>query len=145
MASRRFHMQTRPTSDHFFISDLGDSPAYPSRSISSPERLQILPPDFRLRLIASAIRWRRAKCCSHRCLRDRGDENIGSVADLLAKSVSYDRAPIAGVTAPPKGQIEGATAVRWRSSVGLRTQALAGRLVEPRGVNVSASRRTMSR
>jgi amidase len=41
-----------------------------------------------------------------RYLRDRGDKNIRSVADLIAKSTFYDHAPIAGVTATPKGRLE---------------------------------------
>jgi Asp-tRNA(Asn)/Glu-tRNA(Gln) amidotransferase A subunit family amidase len=41
-----------------------------------------------------------------RYLRDRGDSNIRSVADLVAKSTFYSHAPIAGVTAVPKGRLE---------------------------------------
>jgi Asp-tRNA(Asn)/Glu-tRNA(Gln) amidotransferase A subunit family amidase len=41
-----------------------------------------------------------------RYLRDRGDKNIRNVADLIAKSTFYDHAPIAGVTATPKGRLE---------------------------------------
>jgi len=41
-----------------------------------------------------------------RYLRDRGDQNIRSVADLIAKSTFYSHAPIAGVTAAPKGRLE---------------------------------------
>jgi len=40
-------------------------------------------------------------------LRERGDKHIRSVADLVAKSTFYNHAPIAGVTAPPKGRLEG--------------------------------------
>jgi len=41
-----------------------------------------------------------------RYLRERGDNTMRSVADLIAKSTFYDHAPIAGVTAPPKGRLE---------------------------------------
>ncbi len=41
-----------------------------------------------------------------RYLRERGDTNIRSIADLIAKSTFYDHASIAGVTAPPKGRLE---------------------------------------
>jgi amidase len=41
-----------------------------------------------------------------RYLRDRGDRNITNVADLIAKSAFYSHAPIAGVTAAPKGRLE---------------------------------------
>ncbi len=41
-----------------------------------------------------------------RYLRDRGDTNIRSVADLIAKSTFYNHAPIAGVTTAPKGRLE---------------------------------------
>src|SRR5260221_8039092 len=41
-----------------------------------------------------------------RYLRDRGDRNITNVADLISKSVFYNHAPIAGVTAAPKGRLE---------------------------------------
>jgi amidase len=41
-----------------------------------------------------------------RYLRERGDKAIGGVADLIAKSTFYGHAPIAGVTAPPKGRLE---------------------------------------
>jgi len=41
-----------------------------------------------------------------RYLRERGDQNIRSVADLIAKSTFYNHAPIAGVTAVPKGRLE---------------------------------------
>jgi amidase len=41
-----------------------------------------------------------------RYLRDRGDKNIRSVADLIAKATFYNHAPIAGVTPTPKGRLE---------------------------------------
>jgi amidase len=41
-----------------------------------------------------------------RYLRDRGDQNIRNVADLIAKSTFYNHAPITGVTAAPKGRLE---------------------------------------
>jgi amidase len=40
-------------------------------------------------------------------LRERGDRNIRHVADLIASSTFYNHAPIDGVTAPPKGRLEG--------------------------------------
>jgi Asp-tRNA(Asn)/Glu-tRNA(Gln) amidotransferase A subunit family amidase len=42
-----------------------------------------------------------------RYLRARGDKNIASVKDLIAKSTFYNHPAIAGVTAPPKGRLEG--------------------------------------
>jgi Asp-tRNA(Asn)/Glu-tRNA(Gln) amidotransferase A subunit family amidase len=45
-----------------------------------------------------------------RYLRDRGDQNIRNVADLIAKSTFYSHAPIAGVTAAPKERLEGLVA-----------------------------------
>jgi len=41
-----------------------------------------------------------------RYLRNRGDRNIRSVADLIAKSTFYNQAQIAGVTGSPKGRLE---------------------------------------
>jgi hypothetical protein len=41
-----------------------------------------------------------------RYLRERGDKNIHSIADLIAKSTFYDHAPIGGVIAPPKERLE---------------------------------------
>ena len=41
-----------------------------------------------------------------RYLRDRGDENIRNVGDLITKSTFYDHAPIAGVTPGAKGRLE---------------------------------------
>ena len=49
-----------------------------------------------------------------RYLRERGDKNIRSVADLIAKSTFYDHAPIYGVTASPKGRLEGLLATTER-------------------------------
>ncbi len=46
----------------------------------------------------------------NRYLRDRGDTNIRSVADLIAKSTFYDHAPIAGVIPGPKARLEGLVA-----------------------------------
>jgi amidase len=40
-------------------------------------------------------------------LRKRGDKNIRSVSDLVAKSTFYTHAPISGVTPVPKGRLEG--------------------------------------
>jgi amidase len=42
-----------------------------------------------------------------RYLRKRGDKNIRSVSDLVAKSTFYTHAPISGVTPVPKGRLEG--------------------------------------
>src|SRR5262245_52908197 len=42
-----------------------------------------------------------------RYLRERGDKNIKSVADLVANSKFYEHAPIDGVTVPPKARLEG--------------------------------------
>ena len=40
-------------------------------------------------------------------MRKRGDKNIRSVSDLVAKSTFYTHAPISGVTPVPKGRLEG--------------------------------------
>jgi len=43
----------------------------------------------------------------NRYLRERGDANIKSVSDLVGKSTFYNHAPIDGVTAAPRGRLEG--------------------------------------
>jgi amidase len=43
----------------------------------------------------------------NRYLRERGDKNIKSVADLIAQSTFLNHAPIDGVTLPPKTRLEG--------------------------------------
>jgi amidase len=43
----------------------------------------------------------------NRYLRERGDKNIKSVADLISQSTFLNHAPIDGVTLPPKTRLEG--------------------------------------
>ena len=68
-----------------------------------------LPPDLTLRVIADREPPTSGEVlfAMDRYLRERGDKNIRSVADLIAKSTFYDHAPIYGVTASPKGRLEG--------------------------------------
>jgi amidase len=66
-----------------------------------------LPPDLTIRVIAEsepAISGE-GLFAMERYLRERGDNNIRGVADLIAKSTFYDHAAIAGVTAPPKSRL----------------------------------------
>jgi amidase len=42
-----------------------------------------------------------------RYLKERGDKNIKSVGDLIGQATFYNHAPIDGVTATPKGRLEG--------------------------------------
>jgi len=67
-----------------------------------------LPPDLTLRIVAERDVPAPGEVLFvlERYLRDRGDKNIRNVADLIAKSTFYDHAPIAGVTAAPKGRLE---------------------------------------
>ncbi len=68
-----------------------------------------------------------------RYLRDRGDRNITNVADLIAKSAFYSHAPIAGVTAAPKGRLEDLVArtERCASSPIPRSTSAAGTPTAP--------------
>ena len=67
-----------------------------------------LPAGLTLRIVAErdAPAPGEVRFALERYLRDRGDANIHNVADLIAKSTFYDHAPIAGVTAAPKGRLE---------------------------------------
>jgi Asp-tRNA(Asn)/Glu-tRNA(Gln) amidotransferase A subunit family amidase len=78
------------------------------KSVAIAGKAAKLPADLTLRVIAEReppapgeVRF-----VLERYLRDRGDKNIRNVADLIAKSTFYDHAPIAGVTATPKGRLE---------------------------------------
>jgi amidase len=67
-----------------------------------------LPSDLTIRVVAEsepAISGE-GLFAMERYLRERGDKNIRSIADLIAKSTFYDHAPIAGVTPVPKGRLE---------------------------------------
>lgn len=68
-----------------------------------------LPPHLTLRVIADHEPPTSGETlfAMERYLRERGDKNIRSVADLIAKSTFYTHAPIYGVTEPPKGRLEG--------------------------------------
>ncbi len=61
-----------------------------------------LPPDLTLRLIAEREPPTQGEglFALNRYLRERGDKNIGSVADLIAKSIFFRVPPIDGVAAP---------------------------------------------
>jgi Asp-tRNA(Asn)/Glu-tRNA(Gln) amidotransferase A subunit family amidase len=76
-------------------------------SVAIAGRAAKLPPELTLRVIAErdAPAPGEVLFVLNRYLRDRGDANIKSVADLIAKSTFYDHAPIAGVTATPKGRL----------------------------------------
>jgi amidase len=67
-----------------------------------------LPADLTLRIIAEREPPTRGEgfFVMERYLRERGDKNIHSIADLIAKSTFYDHAPIGGVIAPPKERLE---------------------------------------
>src|SRR5450631_198158 len=77
-------------------------------SVAIAGRAAKLPADLTLRVIAEREPPAPGEVLFvlDRYLRDRGDKNIRSVADLIAKSTFYDHAPIAGVTATPKGRLE---------------------------------------
>ncbi|MBM4297625.1 MAG: amidase [Deltaproteobacteria bacterium] len=68
-----------------------------------------LPAEVSLRMIAEAGASSPGEglYALDRYLRERGDKNIKSVSDLIAKSTFYNHAPIDGVTAAPKGRLEG--------------------------------------
>ena len=70
-----------------------------------------LPPELTLRILAEREITNPGESLYvlNRYLRERGDKNIKSVADLLANSTFYNHATIDGVTAPPKGRLEGLT------------------------------------
>jgi amidase len=77
-------------------------------SVAIAGRAAKLPADLTLRVIAEREPPAPGEVLFvlDRYLRDRGDKNIRGVADLIAKSTFYDHAPIAGVTATPKGRLE---------------------------------------
>jgi Asp-tRNA(Asn)/Glu-tRNA(Gln) amidotransferase A subunit family amidase len=78
------------------------------RSIAIAGKAAKLPPELTLRIIAERDTPApgEALFVLNRYLRDRGDANIKSVADLVAKSTFYSHAPIAGVTPVPKGRLQ---------------------------------------
>jgi hypothetical protein len=67
-----------------------------------------LPPDLTLRVIAEREPPTQGEVlfALNRYLRERGDKNIGSVADLIAKSTFFRVAPIDGVAAPANVRLE---------------------------------------
>jgi amidase len=67
-----------------------------------------LPPDLSLRMIAEREPPTQGEglFAMNRYLRDRGDKNIGSVADLIAKSTFFHVPPIDGVAAPGNVRLE---------------------------------------
>jgi amidase len=67
-----------------------------------------LPPDLTLRVIAEREPPTQGEVlfALNRYLRERGDKNIGSVADLIAKSTFFRVAPIDGVAAPGNVRLE---------------------------------------
>jgi amidase len=67
-----------------------------------------LPPDLTLRVIAEREPPTQGEglFALNRYLRDRGDRNIGSVADLIAKSTFFRVPPIDGVAAPGNVRLE---------------------------------------
>jgi Asp-tRNA(Asn)/Glu-tRNA(Gln) amidotransferase A subunit family amidase len=77
------------------------------KSIAIAGKAAKLPPELSLRVVAErdAPAPGEVLFVLNRYLRDRGDANIKSVADLIAKSTFYDHASIAGVTATPKGRL----------------------------------------
>jgi amidase len=78
------------------------------KSLAMTSKAGQLPADLTLRVIAERDAPAPGEVLFglERYLRDRGDRNITNVADLIAKSVFYGHAPIAGVTAAPKGRLE---------------------------------------
>jgi amidase len=68
-----------------------------------------IPPELTLRILAerSISSPGEGLYVLNRYLRERGDKNIRSVADLMSKSTFYNHAAIDGVTEPPKGRLEG--------------------------------------
>jgi len=78
------------------------------RSLAVGGKASKLPAELTLRVMAERAPPTQGEVlfALERYLRDRGDKNIRSVADLIAKSTFYHHAPIAGVTAVPKGRLE---------------------------------------
>jgi Asp-tRNA(Asn)/Glu-tRNA(Gln) amidotransferase A subunit family amidase len=78
------------------------------KSVAIASKAGKLPPELTLRVIAEREppALGEGLFALERYLRERGDQNIRSVADLIAKSTFYNHAPIAGVTAVPKGRLE---------------------------------------
>jgi amidase len=82
------------------------------KSVAIAGKAGKLPPELTLRVIAEREPQAPGEglFALERYLRERGDQNIRGVADLIAKSTFYAHAPIAGVTAVPKGRLEGLVA-----------------------------------
>ena len=78
------------------------------KSVAIAGKASKLPAELTLRIIAERDAPAPGEVLFglERYLRDRGDRNISKVADLIAKSTFYNHAPIAGVTAAPKGRLE---------------------------------------
>ena len=68
-----------------------------------------MPPELTLRILAEREMSTPGEglYVLNRYLRERGDKNIKSVADLLANSTFFNHATIDGVTTPPKARLEG--------------------------------------
>jgi Asp-tRNA(Asn)/Glu-tRNA(Gln) amidotransferase A subunit family amidase len=87
---------------------------YPSGSNIVEDSLQIaghpqsLPSGLNIRLLSEREPPTSGEVlfAMNRYLKDRGDQNIRSVGDLIAKSTFYDHGPIDGVTLPPKRRLE---------------------------------------
>jgi amidase len=68
-----------------------------------------MPPELSLRMLAERDVPNSGEVLYvlNRYLRERGDKNIKSVADLVTNATFYTHAPIDGVTVPPKSRLEG--------------------------------------
>jgi Asp-tRNA(Asn)/Glu-tRNA(Gln) amidotransferase A subunit family amidase len=78
------------------------------RSLELAGKPSQLPPELSIRLLAEREPPTSGEIlfAMDRYLRERGDKNIRSVGDLLAKSTFYNHAPIDGVTLAPKRRLE---------------------------------------
>jgi amidase len=79
------------------------------KSVEITGQASRLPPELTLRILVERepLNSGEVRYALDRYLRERGDNNIRSVADLIGKSTFYHHAPIDGVTAVPKGRLEG--------------------------------------
>ena len=79
-----------------------------NRSLDIEGHAAKLPAELNIRLLAEREPPTSGEIlfAMNRYLRERGDKNIGSVADLIAKSTFYHHGLIDGVTPPPKRRLE---------------------------------------
>ena len=79
------------------------------RLVDMTADLSRMPPELSLRILAERDISSPGEglYVLNRYLRERGDKNIKSVADLLANSTFYNHAAIDGVTVAPKTRLEG--------------------------------------